>query len=124
MLEWNIVTGDEELSRKIESMKARFDTWKSADYPLLTQTERRRRFCFMNMPFEKIKEEFPQEAKQICSSCGESTEIWLETEFSFCDEYGCGMRLCPKCAENLRKKIVELKKVNTRLKRRKGNHDA
>ncbi|WP_418434114.1 hypothetical protein [Anaerotignum lactatifermentans] len=124
MLEWNIVTGDEKLSRKIESMKARFDTWKSADYSLLTQAERRRRFCFMNMPFEKIKEEFPQEAKQICSSCGESTEIWLETEFSFCDEYGCGMCLCPKCAENLRKKIVELKKENTKLRRQRVNHNA
>lgn len=118
MLEWSIVTGDEKLEKTIEREKAHLERWGNTNDAFLVPAERSRRFYFTNMPFEKVKEKFPQEAKQVCSSCGESTEIWLETEFSFCDEYGCGMCLCPKCAESLRKKIVELKKANTKLKRR------
>ncbi len=58
--------------------------------------------------FDEVKEKYPLEAQEICSSCGEYTDKWIETSFSFCDEYGCGMVLCKKCAEKLKDKISEL----------------
>lgn len=39
-----------------------------------------------------------------CCFCFAHPRYLLETSFSFCDEYGCGMKLCPECA----KKIGEL----------------
>jgi hypothetical protein len=61
---------------------------------------------------EELKKEFGKCFKETCSSCGEQSDTWIETSFSFCDEYGCGMNLCPKCAEKLRDKINELLQIN------------
>lgn len=62
----------------------------------------------MCLPFEEVKEKLPHEAMRSCSDCGELTNIWIDTDFSFCDEYNCGMSLCPKCAEKLKNKIQEM----------------
>lgn len=48
------------------------------------------------------------EGTERCSSCGKDVEEWIETEFSFCDEYGCGMALCKDCAEKLKNEIEKL----------------
>lgn len=56
----------------------------------------------MTKSFEEVKEKYPFNAKECCSSCGEYIDIWLETSFSFCNEYGCGMKLCKECAKKFK----------------------
>ena len=58
--------------------------------------------------FDEVKEIYPLSAKEECSSCGEHVDRWLETSFSFCNEYGCRMVLCEKCAKDLVNKINKM----------------
>ena len=62
----------------------------------------------MTKPFKEIKEKYPIEAKEKCSSCGKYVDKWIETKFSFCEEYGCGMSLCKECANKLKDVIDKL----------------
>lgn len=59
-------------------------------------------------PFQEVKENFPYAALEKCSSCGNYVDKWIETSFSFCDEYGCGMSLCTQCANKLKNVIEKL----------------
>lgn len=43
-----------------------------------------------------------------CKNCGNHGKKWIETSFSFCDEYGCGIAFCEKCAKDLSKKFKKL----------------
>lgn len=45
--------------------------------------------------------------KTQCKNCGEYVAKWIGTEFSFCNEYGCGIAFCEKCAKGLAKKFKE-----------------
>lgn len=42
-----------------------------------------------------------------CNVCGACEKEMLHSEFSFCDEYGCGITFCQKCAEGLSKVFEE-----------------
>ena len=61
-------------------------------------------------------EEFDKQQDDIndaycCAICFEPKRYLLVTEFSFCQEYGCGMHICKECAiklGELAKKIPEL----------------
>lgn len=113
MLEWKIVTGDEKLEKEIERVKNSFDSWfdkywkdviskekmLSEDSPVLHV------YYKMCKSEDEIKKKFPLEAMEECSSCGKYVDKWIETRFSFCNEYGCGMTLCKDCAEKLRDEI-------------------
>lgn len=118
-LKWKIVTGDEKLKNAIKRLKETFDKWF---YEHWLHKISREEMLSPNSPLphiyykmcktpEEVKEKFPYEALETCSSCGETTDIWIETEFSFCDEYGCGMKLCPDCARELGEKIKELQSM-------------
>lgn len=116
MLEWKIVTGDEKLKKIIEDTKKNFDAWfkvhwanrVSRETMLSPESPLEHVYYKMCKPFEEVKEKYPHEAKESCSSCGKLTDIWIETSFSFCHEYGCGMNLCPKCAGILKKRIEKM----------------
>lgn len=116
MLEWKIKTGDEKLRRIIEDTKKNFDTWfnecwanrVSREVMLSPQSPLEHIYYKMCRPFEEVKEKLPNDAMEQCSSCGEMTDLWIETSFSFCNEYGCGLSLCPKCADILKGKIDEM----------------
>lgn len=62
----------------------------------------------MCKPFDEVKAKFPLEAQEKCSSCGKQVDEWLETSFSFCNEYGCGMVLCKDCIDKLHEKIHQM----------------
>lgn len=117
MLEWKVATGDEKLQHSIDRMKQTFDSWfdnywahkVSREKMLSPESPVPRVYYLMCLPFDEVKEKLPNEAMEKCSDCGEMTDLWIETSFSFCDEYDCGMSLCPKCCEKLRLKIEELK---------------
>lgn len=41
---------------------------------------------------------------EVCNICGKDMpldEKFLKLEFSFCDEYGCGMGICKPCLDEL-----------------------
>ena len=59
----------------------------------------------MTKSFKEVKEKYPDFALQECSSCGKSVDRWIQTEFSFCDEYGCGMSLCKSCVGKVKKAL-------------------
>ena len=43
-----------------------------------------------------------------CNICGELPDLKekiLVLDFSFCDEYGCGMTVCSKCVEEMKAKL-------------------
>ena len=119
MLVWNIKTGDEKLAETIQRTKDTFDSWFSnywahrcsREQMLSPASPLEHVYYKMCKSFEEVKEKFPEEALERCSSCGEMTDLWLETSFSFCDEYGCGMSLCPKCAKGLKLKIEEMLRI-------------
>lgn len=118
-LKWKIVTGDEKLKNTIERLKETFDRWfneywahKISREEMLSPSSPLPHIYYkMCKTPEEIKEKFPYEVQETCSSCGETTDIWIETDFSFCNEYGCGMKLCPDCAKELKKKITELQRM-------------
>lgn len=39
--------------------------------------------------------------QQECDMCGKKERYLLETSFSFCKEYECGMKLCKSCVKEL-----------------------
>lgn len=116
MLEWKVRTGDELLRRGIENTKATFDSWynqhwskKCTREEMLSENSPLEHVYYrMTKTFEEIKAKYPGDALKQCSSCNKYVDRWLETEFSFCDEYGCGMTLCKECATKLRESIDKL----------------
>lgn len=113
MLEWKVVTGEEKLIRKIKDMKERFEGWFrdfwehkcTKEQMLSPESPLPHIYALMCLPPEQVKEEYPSYFYEKCSDCGNDTAIWIETSFSFCDEYGCGMTLCPRCARKLKRAI-------------------
>lgn len=43
--------------------------------------------------------------KKTCCNCGEYVDRWIETDFSFCDEYDCGIAFCEDCAKEIANKF-------------------
>lgn len=113
ILEWKIVTGDEKLKKEIKRCKETFNSWFkrywayriSKEVMLSPESPCEHVYWKMCKTFDEVKEKYPYEAKEKCSSCGEYVDKWIETSFSFCNEYGCGMSLCKKCAKELADKI-------------------
>jgi hypothetical protein len=64
-------------------------------------------YYMMSKTPEEIKEEYPYEVLERCSSCGEYVDKWIQTKFSFCDEYSCGLNLCENCSKELVNKFNE-----------------
>lgn len=119
MLTWNVVTGEEKICRRIKATRESFDGWfrnfwahritreemLSPDSPLPHV------YALMCLPPEKAKEAAPRDYFEVCSDCGKNTAIWIETTFSFCDEYGCGLSLCPECAKKLKNAIEAMERA-------------
>lgn len=109
MLEWTIKNGDDKLKEEITRTRNGFDSWFETLWSNRCTRERmlsedsplQHVYYKMTKPFEEVKEMYPNEAKQECSDCGEYVSKWIETEFSFCDEYGCGMSLCEDCVDKM-----------------------
>lgn len=118
MLEWKVKTGDEKLKESIHRCKETFESWfnnywahKCTRETMLSDKSPVEHVYYkMTKTFNEIKQKYPYEAKECCSSCGDDVYIWIETSFSFCDEYGCRMKLCKKCAKNLSNMIDKLLK--------------
>jgi hypothetical protein len=53
---------------------------------------------------------------QKCDTCGKVTRYVWRSEFSFCDEYGCGMDLCDECILKLARQV--------RAARKEAHHEA
>lgn len=113
MLKWEIKNGDEKLKEEINRVKNDFDNWFNNSWAKRCTREQmlsknsplQHVYYKMTKSPEEIKEKYPYETLQKCSSCGEYVDIWIETEFSFCNEYGCGMTLCKKCVNELKNLI-------------------
>lgn len=109
MLKWEIKNGDDKLRHEIKRQKEGFDRWFSSYWDTKCSREKmlsenspiEHVYYKMCKTFDEVKEKYPFEAKEQCSSCGEYVDEWIETSFSFCDEYGCGMSLCKDCSEKL-----------------------
>ena len=43
------------------------------------------------------------DGKKECNNCEKHVNKWVETSFSFCDEYDCGIAFCEKCSKELGK---------------------
>lgn len=118
MLEWEVMNVDKKLDREIERTKKEFDKWFSGYWQHVVSREKMLSdsspclsvYYKMCKTKDEIKEKFPLEGTERCSSCDKDVEEWIETEFSFCDEYGCGMALCKDCAEKLKNEIEKLLK--------------
>ena len=110
MLKWEIKNGDDKLREEIKETKASFDSWYKGcwekrytkEQMLSKNSPVEHVYYKMTKTFEEVKEKYPLSAKKDCSSCGEYVDKWIETEFSFCDEYGCGISLCKECADKLK----------------------
>ena len=109
MLKWEIKNGDDKLREDINYTKTSFDEWFSIYWQRECTREKMlseespvyHLYYKMTKTFEEIKKEYPYDALQQCSSCEEYVDKWIETKFSFCNEYNCGMSLCKKCADEL-----------------------
>ncbi|MBK5239862.1 hypothetical protein [Clostridium sp.] len=110
MLKWEIKNGDEKLKDEIKSTKDSFETWYKNCWSKSCTKEK---MLSENSPvyhvyykitktFAEVKKKYPLKALKECSSCGKYVDKWLETSFSFCDEYGCGMSLCKDCLGELK----------------------
>jgi len=44
-----------------------------------------------------------------CSICFKTDRQLLHTEFSFCNEYGCGMNICKECASTIGELAKQMK---------------
>lgn len=115
MLKWEIKNGDDKLRNEINRQKEGFDKWfnnywdnKCSREKMLSENSPVLHVYYkICKPFEEVKERYPFEAKERCSSCGNYVDEWIGASFSFCDEYGCGMSLCKECAKKLHKQIGE-----------------
>lgn len=116
MLEWKIKNGDDKLKKGIQRTKETFDEWfKNYWWGQCTREEMlgenspiQHVYYKMTKTFDEVKEKYPEDALEMCSCCGRYVDRWIETEFSFCNEYGCGMSLCKKCANELKEVIERL----------------
>lgn len=117
MLEWKIKKGDDKLKEEIKRTKETFDKWfnSSCWSKKYTKEQFLSKDCpvphvrhKMILPFDEVKKLYPLDAKECCSDCEDYVDEWIETSFSFCNEYGCGIKLCKKCANKLKNKINEL----------------
>ncbi|WP_297419164.1 hypothetical protein [Clostridium sp.] len=116
MLKWKIRNGNDKLKADIKETKDTFDKWFNNNWAKQITREKmlskdsplEHVYYKMTKSFDEIKAKYPLDAKQQCSSCGEYVDKWIETEFSFCNEYGCGMSLCKKCAKDLSKVIDKI----------------
>jgi hypothetical protein len=110
MLEWKCVTAEEKLRDNVEDIKEEFDVWFNEYWSHRTTREEMLSpnspvlhvYHKMCLPFDQVKEMYLHKSLKECSDCGEKCERWIETNFSFCNEYGCGLTLCEKCAKKLR----------------------
>lgn len=115
ILEWKVMTGDQKLRQEIKRQKNSFESWfghywanKITREEMLSPNSPVEHVCYkLCKTFDEIKEKYPLEAKEECSSCGEFVDKWIETSFSFCHEYGCRMCLCEKCIDKLQNTINE-----------------
>lgn len=113
MLEWNCVTAEEKLRNNVKEWKKNFDVWFKEYWSHKTTKEKMLSpespvpivYHKMCLPFEELKEMYLHDEYEECSDCGERCETWIETNFSFCHEYGCGLVLCKECAKKLRDSI-------------------
>ena len=114
MLKWKIKNGDDKLKESIKNTKHSFESWYKIRWATICSREVMLSekspvplvYYKMTKTFEEVKQKYPYEALQRCSSCGEYVDKWIETEFSFCDEHGCSMSLCKECANKI-KDLVE-----------------
>lgn len=119
MLEWKIVTRDEKLKQTIDVMKKTFNSWFekcwsgkiSKEKMLSEESPLLHVFYKMTKPIEEVKILLPHEGMEVCSSCEQEVDSWIEAGFSFCDKYECGIHLCKNCAKALRDKINEFLEV-------------
>lgn len=117
MLNWKIKNGDEKLRAEIKRVKGNFEGWFESSWSkrvsreemLSEQSPVEHVYYKMIKSEEEIKKKFPYEALECCSDCGEYVDEWIESEFSFCEEYNCGMVLCKECASKL-VKLVDIMK--------------
>jgi hypothetical protein len=116
MLKWQIKNGDDKLRITIQKTKDTFDEWYkncwgkqyTREVMLSEKSPIEHVYYKITKTFDEIKEKYPYEALQQCSDCGKYVDKWIETEFSFCDEYDCGMSLCKECASKLINLIKEI----------------
>lgn len=48
-----------------------------------------------------------------CNVCGKKGRFFLAMDFSFCDEYDCGIQICEECLEKIKKDLsAATEKVN------------
>lgn len=99
MTEWKIVKALD----LIKEERKRLLHLKETDKEWNINTKLQYRWAWMLKWLAKTDEEHLRECTlgSNCSSCGEMQTEWLECEFSFCDEYGCGMSLCKECIDAL-----------------------
>ena len=113
MLEWKIKDGDTKLKNEIAKLKDTFDSWFNPHWSKTCSREKMLSdespvlhvYYQMTKSLEEIKEAYPLSAMQLCSSCGNYVGKWVETKFSFCNEYDCGISLCKECLDNKIKRI-------------------
>lgn len=118
MLKWKVMSGEEKYNVKKQDMKAGFDAWFSyfwenkcdKETMLSPQSPLPHVYAIMCLSAEEGKKICPSNYYETCSSCGNDVETWIETGFSFCSEYGCGMSLCIDCAKKLKEQISELER--------------
>lgn len=116
MLEWKVVTAEEKFADLKRRTEQEFDDWFNAywasrcsrDTMLSPESPLPHVYATMCLPAEDAKLICPYNYYEVCSDCGGKTDIWLETSFSSCDEYGCGMSLCPDCVRKLKAEIQRL----------------
>ena len=107
MLKWKVKTGDEKLKKTIQKVEDGFDSWISNFHHMSVtrgevlsgKSKFEQVYYMMTKSLDEIKEKYPLEAKEKCSSCGEYVDRWLCAEFSFCGEYECGLNMCKDCIE-------------------------
>ncbi len=49
---------------------------------------------------EHYKEDWDE---NICNICGKKERFFLKIDFSFCDEYSCGIQICSKCLKEFQR---------------------
>ena len=87
MLEWEIKNGDDKLKEEIKRTKETFDKWFNSSFwnKKYTKEQFLSKDCpvphvrhKMILPFDKVKELYPLEAKERCSDCGDYVDKWIE----------------------------------------------
>ena len=113
MLEWKVMSGEKKFNKRKRDFEENFEDWFadhwrhkcSRETMLSPQSPLTHIYALMCLPIEDAKLICPSNYYEQCSDCGKSVDRWIETEFSFCEEYGCGMGLCLECAKKLKAEI-------------------